>query len=64
MAGPAHLWANSFQMFRPCCVDSGRLLFNLKSLPKGLVQRNEHQMGSQCTSGHAGSAVTTQGPLH
>ena len=37
MAGPAHLWVNSFQMmFPPCCVDSGSLLFNLKSLPQGL----------------------------
>ena len=32
-AGPAHLGANSFQMFPPRCVDSGRLWLNLKSLP-------------------------------
>lgn len=36
MAGSAHLWANSFQMFPPFWVDSGSLLFNLKSLPQGL----------------------------
>lgn len=51
MAGSAHLWANSFQMFPPCCVDSGSLLFNLKSLPQGLCAENKHQMGSQGAPG-------------
>lgn len=51
MAGSAHLWANSFQMFPPCCVDSGSLLFNLKSLPQGLGA--EHQMRSPSAWGSA-----------
>lgn len=33
---PSPPLGNSFQMFLPCCVDSGRPLFNLKSLPQGL----------------------------
>lgn len=51
MAGPAHLWANSCQMFPPCCVDSSSLLFNLKSLPQGLCAGDQAPDGASVRLG-------------
>lgn len=63
MAGPAHLWVNSFQMFPPCCVDSGSLLFNLKSLPQGLGAEEQTPDGESAHLGLTPRSAVTGGPF-